>query len=225
MMVPPSASWEDRRMPSRNITGPGDLGNRAEDSVFFFKMTSEVQEGDLASFDATPTIAVYQDDNITQLVTDGITLVEDFDGVSGLHSVKVDTSVHADYAIGVEFQIIVTGTIEATVVVRQVAQFSIEDRFMRGTDAASTLSAADVNAQVVDVIDTDTSGEPGQLTPPLTASLRTKVDHLYKNYRNRKTQTATQWSLYNDDAVTIGQKSTVSDNGTTADKTELISGL
>jgi len=47
---------------------------------------------------------------------------------------------------------------------------------------------------------------------------------LYKNWRNRKTQTATEFNLYADDATTVDQKSTVADSGTEASKTEITSG-
>lgn len=92
--------------------------------------------------------------------------------------------------------------------------------------AASTAAdfLAEVNAEVVDALNVDTYAEPGQATPPATASLVAKIGYLYKNWRNRKTQTATTWSLYNDDATTVDQKSTVSDDGTTADKTEVTTG-
>lgn len=92
------------------------------------------------------------------------------------------------------------------------------------TTNTDMLTAAAVNAEVVDALNTDTYAEPGQGTPLATTSLAAKINYLYKNWRNRKTQTATEWALYNDDATTVDQKSTVSDNATTADKTEVITG-
>jgi len=83
---------------------------------------------------------------------------------------------------------------------------------------------ADVNAEVVDTLNVDTYAEPGQGTPAATASLVTKIGYLYKNWRNRKAQTATLFSLYNDDAVTVDQKATVADDATTASKTEIATG-
>ena len=92
------------------------------------------------------------------------------------------------------------------------------------TSRLATQAKADVNAQALDVLNTDTYAEPGQGTPGATLSLAAKINYLYKGWRNRKTQTSTTWSLYNDDATTVDQKSTVSDNGTTADKTEITTG-
>ncbi len=83
----------------------------------------------------------------------------------------------------------------------------------------------DVNAEVVDVMDTDTITLPGQLAPPLAPTHREAISHLYKAYRNRKFQNATEWRLYADNETTIDQKAAVSDDGTDAIKQEIVSGL
>lgn len=90
--------------------------------------------------------------------------------------------------------------------------------------ALNDLSAAQVNAEVVDALNTDTYAEPGQGTPGATISLAAKIGYIYKAWRNRSTQNATTYSLYNDDATTVDQKATVSDDGTTADKGEVGTG-
>ena len=90
--------------------------------------------------------------------------------------------------------------------------------------ALNDLSAANVNAEVVDALATDTYAEPGQATPPATATLAVKLAYLYKAWRNRKTTTALLESLYGDDAATVHQKSTLSDDTTTFDKGEVATG-
>lgn len=92
------------------------------------------------------------------------------------------------------------------------------------TGGLSTQAKADVNAEVVDTLNTDTYAEPGQGTPGATISLAAKINYLYKAWRNRSTQTASQYTLYNDDGTTVDQKATVSDDGTTADKGEVATG-
>jgi hypothetical protein len=77
------------------------------------------------------------------------------------------------------------------------------------------ISTADVNAEVLDVIDTDTRGEPAQGAPGATISLGDKIDYLYKAWRNRCTTTASVYSVFNDDAATVDHKATISDDGTT----------
>lgn len=89
---------------------------------------------------------------------------------------------------------------------------------------SSRATPAQVNAEVVDALNVDTYAEPAQGTPPATASLATKQNYMYKAWRNKKTQTATQWNLFNDDAATIDHKATVSDDGTTATKGEIATG-
>lgn len=88
----------------------------------------------------------------------------------------------------------------------------------------ATQAKADVNAEVVDALNVDTYAEPGQEAPAATNTLVKKIGYLYKAWRNRKAQTATQYSLYNDDAATVDQKATVSDNGTTFAAGEVASG-
>lgn len=91
-------------------------------------------------------------------------------------------------------------------------------------DVLNDLSAANVNAEVVDAIATDTYAEPGQGTPAATASLKDKIGYLYKFLRNRITVTNSQISVYNDDAATVDHKSAHSDDATTYDRGEFGSG-
>ena len=85
-------------------------------------------------------------------------------------------------------------------------------------------TAADVKAQVVAALNTDTYAEPGQGAPPATASLVAKIGYLYKAWRNKHTQTSTTYSLYNDAGDTVDQKATVTDDGATFERSEVISG-
>lgn len=90
--------------------------------------------------------------------------------------------------------------------------------------ALNDLSAAQVNAEVVDALNTDTYAEPGQGTPGATISLAAKLGYLYKAWRNKSEQDATTYYLYADDGSTVDQKATVSDNATTATKGEVTTG-
>jgi hypothetical protein len=86
------------------------------------------------------------------------------------------------------------------------------------------LSAADINAEVLDVLNVDTFAEPGQEAPGATVSLARKIGYLYKQFRNRKTVTSTAISIYADNATTVDQTLTHSDDGNTYDKGEVGSG-
>ena len=89
------------------------------------------------------------------------------------------------------------------------------------------LGPAEVNAEVVDVLKTDTMTQSTlcpQEAPPVNATLEEAIAYLYKAWRNKSTQTATTYSLFADDGTTVDQKTTVSDNSTTATKGEIITG-
>lgn len=66
--------------------------------------------------------------------------------------------------------------------------------------------------------------EPGQGAPAASTSMLAKLDYLYKAWRNRTTQTATEYSLFADDAVTKDQKATCSSDGTTLVRGEIATG-
>lgn len=173
---------------------------------------------------AVTDIEIYKDGSATQRSSDaGYTLLDtdgiDFDGITGLHGFSIDladNTVADFFEAGSHYMVAVSAvTVDSQTVNFWAASFDI-------VEAPATL--ADINAEVVDALVTDTYGEPGQGAPAATASLKDKLGYLYKSWRNRKTQTATEWSLYNDDATTVGQKATVADDGTTASKTEIATG-
>lgn len=66
--------------------------------------------------------------------------------------------------------------------------------------------------------------EPGQGAPAVNANVVTKVAYLFKAWRNKVTQTSTTYSLFADDASTVDQKATVSDDATTFTRGEVATG-
>lgn len=74
--------------------------------------------------------------------------------------------------------------------------------------------AAQVNAEVVDVLTTDTFAELAAV-PAATSSLKDKLTWLFMWARNKVTQTSTTSTLYADDETTAVATSTVSDDSTT----------
>lgn len=170
------------------------------------------------------TVSVYKDNGVTQS-TAGITDTEDFDSLTGIHALNIDFSADgAFYSAGSDFTVVLSGaTIDGQSVNAVLAHFSIRNRYNVPSTIGATGLAA-INAEVVDALNVDTYAEPGQATPGATVSLATKINYLYKAWRNRKTQTATETRLYNDDGTTIGQKAAVSDNGTTFESGEVTTG-
>jgi predicted kinase len=83
----------------------------------------------------------------------------------------------------------------------------------------STVTTAQVNAEVVDALATDTYAEPSSV-PAATASLSAKIGWLMALGRNKLTQTSTTQTLRNDaDNGSIGT-ATVSDDSTTFTRAE-----
>jgi hypothetical protein len=173
---------------------------------------------------AVTDIEIYKNGSTTQRASDnGYTLLDtdgiDYDGLTGLHGFSIDLSDNSDtgfFSAGNFYMVAVSSiTADGQTVSFWAACFDI-------VSAAATL--ADINAEVVDALATDTYAEPGQGTPGATVSLKDKIGYLYKFARNRVTQTSTTLSYYNDDATTVDHKATVADDGTTASRTELTTG-
>jgi hypothetical protein len=92
-----------------------------------------------------------------------------------------------------------------------------------GVDLSAVMKTS-VNTEVVDALATDTYAEPAQGTPAATTTLSAKIGYLYKAWRNKSAQTASQYSLYNDDAATVDHKATFTDDATTATRGEIATG-
>jgi hypothetical protein len=143
----------------------------------------------------------------TKTITNGIIVAATL-GADCITSAKI-----ADDAISAEH--LNTGALTADAF---AADALVAATFATDSIAADALAAdalAEINAQVVDALATDTYAEPGQGAPAATASLKDKIGYLYKNWRNKKTQDATTFELYNDAAAVVDQKAavTVKTNG------------
>jgi hypothetical protein len=100
------------------------------------------------------------------------------------------------------------------------------------TDTGTTLPATLVTisgyldteiAAILALLD-DARAEPSQGAPPVNPDVVTKIDYLYKAWRNRHTQSATEYALYADNATTKDHEAVVSDNGTIVDRGEVGTG-
>lgn len=84
--------------------------------------------------------------------------------------------------------------------------------------ALNNLSAAQVNAEMVDALATDTYAEPSGV-PGATVALAAKIGYLYMALRNQVTVTSTKKTFYDDSGAAEWEKD-LSDNGTTYTETE-----
>ena len=85
----------------------------------------------------------------------------------------------------------------------------------------TTVIASDVAALESDL---GSTAEVGQGNPPSTTTAGTRLRYLYKAWRNRTTQTSSEYALYADDGSTKDQEAVVSDDGTTFERGEVSTG-
>ncbi len=93
-----------------------------------------------------------------------------------------------------------------------------------GVTGFNDLSAAAVNAEVVDALATDTYAEPGQDAPGATISLAAKLNWLYTSWRNKKDNDGSTTNLYADDGSTVLAKQLTSVDAGVVTKAEWITG-
>lgn len=100
------------------------------------------------------------------------------------------------------------------------------DDLVRSTTPANTLDVAATGEAGLDFDNIHDSGvaQPGQETPAATQTWAKMLAYLYKAWRNKTTQTATAYNLFNDDASTVDQKATTADDLTTFTRGEVATG-
>ena len=116
-------------------------------SLIYF--TWDTNNGDGASVNPTVngTISVYKDDNVVQSVA-GITDVRAFDGLVGIHNVKIDTA-GAFYEVGKDYHVILSAcTIDGQVVNATLLEFSIDHSDIDISDQGIAQAGAASNIQL-----------------------------------------------------------------------------
>ena len=105
-----------------------DFGDIALGTTHSWPFTSKVG-GVLTPFDNTPTLAVYQDNNVVESVL-GLTLTLNFDGVDGNHLITVVATAGNGYAAGSNYALKLVGAILDGVTIGDmfIASFSIQNR-------------------------------------------------------------------------------------------------
>lgn len=105
------------------------IGDFTIGATLDFKFSTVGTTGAPTTLAGTPVISAYVGNSTTQL-TAGITLTVDFDGVTGLHNVRVVASVGNGYAAATDVDLVITtGTVGGTSVVGYVVgSFSIDNR-------------------------------------------------------------------------------------------------
>lgn len=201
----------------------GDFAADATVNIFF--TTNDGSGGAVApssAFEAAD-VKVYKGVSATQRSSEvGYTMVSPFDSITGLHTLALDTSDNTDagfWAAGNDYTVVLSPdeTVDGQTVVRVLGQFSIENRFDH--DLATV-----VNAQVSDVMKTDTIAQLPQQAPPGTPTFEEAIMYVYQYLRNYREQDATTIRMYADDGTTIIAKATISDDATDFVKAEFVTG-
>lgn len=121
------------------------LGDYAAGGIIDFKFTTfRPSSGATFTFAGSPVISVYKDNSATQS-TAGVTLTADFDSVTGLNHVRIDTSSDAFYANGSSFEcVITTGTVDTVSVVGScVGRFTLRNQaYLYSTSPGRTLDVS-----------------------------------------------------------------------------------
>lgn len=164
----------------------------------------------------------------TNNVIPTVTTVATVTAVTGLTAsdvgaIKTKTDFLPSATAGAAGGVFIAGANAATSVTTALTA-NITGNLSGTVGSLATQAKADVNAEVVDCLNTDTYAEPGQEAPPATTTFAKKLGYLYKMLRNKKTQTATTFSLFADDASTVDQKAAVSDSAGTTTSGEIGTG-
>lgn len=178
-------------------------GDFALESTLDIKFTTlTFASGAPITLAGSPVVSAYPGNSTTQL-TAGITLTVDFDGVTGLHNVRVVATAANGYLTATNYTLVLTaGTVGGTSVVGYVVgSFSIEARSaLRPTVAARTLDVTATGAGAIDwgnvenpttsnnlsgtqiltasAVETDTIDIQSRLPAALTADGNIKADTL-----------------------------------------------
>ncbi len=148
------------------------VGDFAADETVYLNFASYDSNGASVTLTglATSDIEVYKNGSTTQRSSDaGYTVSTDFDTITGIHAISIDTSDNTDagfFAAGNDYVVIVSSvTIDSQTVSFVAGSFSIQNRFMRGTDSAALatdLATVDTNVDAI-LVDTGTT-IPAQIT-------------------------------------------------------------
>jgi hypothetical protein len=119
------------------------LGDFTLGDTLDFKFNTVGTTGAPTTLAGTPVVSAYVGNSTTQ-ITAGITLSVDFDGVTGLHNVRVGASGANGYAAQTNVDLVITaGTVGGTSVVGYVVgSFSIENRSTQAIKAQTDLIPA-----------------------------------------------------------------------------------
>ena len=179
-------------------TGAVDADAVATDAV------TEIQSG-LATASSLSTVAGYIDTEIA-------TILAAVDTEVAAIKAKTDLIPASPAAVGSAMTLAADAVNSSSLAASAVAEIQ---------SGLSTLTAGDVNAQVVDALSVDTYAEPGSV-PAATSSLKDKINWLFMLARNKRITSGTSDKVRNDaDSADVGTAA-LSDDGTNFTRGEYV---
>jgi len=172
----------------------------------FDTATSAAKSGDAANITAQ-----ISKDGAAGAATDDVNPVE-----IGTTGVYVFTLLQAE--TNADLVVVVPVSSTSDVQIDPVIAYTVEPQ-----SALNDLSAAQVNAEVVDALTVDTIAELAQAAPAATPTIVTALMLLYMNERNKSDQSSSLKRIYND-AGTVISKAAVTDSAGLTTREELVSG-
>jgi len=128
------------------------LGDYKEDDTVHFLWSTNGSDGESITRSTNGTVSVYKDNGTSQTTT-GVTDVEDFDSLTGIHACTIDLSSDAFYAVGADYAVVLSAaTIDTQTVNAVLAHFSIENRFNETTVTSIATGVVTADAIAADAI-------------------------------------------------------------------------
>lgn len=195
---------------------------KIDDVVTFSVTTHRFDTGAATDADAAPTYRIYENETSTPIVTGTMALL-DSTNTAGLYSEAVTLSAASGFEKGKSYNIYITAAVNSvtgTTIRSLQIEAEVDANVVSGSIPSLAAQAkADVNAEVLDVLATDTFAEPAGV-PAATSTLKDMIKWMFTLSRNKITQTSTTQTLRNDaDSGSISTSSHSSD-GTTFSRGE-----
>lgn len=157
-------------------------------------------------------IFIYKNQSLTQRTgVSGVTVNINHDGHTGSHSVVIDLGNNDDagfYTAGSDYKVKIVGaTVDTQTLNSWIGMFSIENRFMRGTDGATTTKTGySLSNAGIDAIFTRPSTNYDFLLRSLGGAVSKLVNRLKNNSNTSKLE------IYKaDDTTKLGEQTVTSD--------------
>lgn len=203
---------------------------KIDDALTFAGNTHDPTTSGASDADSAPTYRVYEDETGTAILT-GMMALLDSSNTTGFYSEQITLSAANGFEEGKQYTIYISATVGGIQGTTHHT-FQVEPEIAKeatlgtptdtdlATDIANLndLSAAEVNAEMVDVLTVDSLSEPTGV-PAAAATFSQKIGFLYAAARNKITVTSSKKQYFDNGNNALWEKN-LSDDGTTYSETQ-----